>query len=113
MDRQARGETFINRYCCCHACGLSSCTCPPILRWLVWRCTAEHLSTQLEQKRARCNAACRLEAAYEAAVAQLGGLAAATPKPVYEALQDEFPELTLQVGWGEGPKAEGRVRAQA
>lgn len=38
----------------------------------------------------------RLEAAYEAAVAQLGGLASATPKPVYEALQDEFPELTLQ-----------------
>ncbi|PRW50934.1 g2-like myb family transcription factor [Chlorella sorokiniana] len=38
----------------------------------------------------------RLEAAYEAAVARFGGLAAATPKPVFEALQDDFPELTLQ-----------------
>lgn len=38
----------------------------------------------------------RLAAAYEAIVARLGGLNSATPKPVYEALVGDFPELTLQ-----------------
>ena len=33
-------------------------------------------------------------------MARLGGLSSATPKPVYESLQNEFPEVTLQVGLG-------------
>ncbi len=43
---------------------------------------------------------CRMEEAYDAAVAQCGGLEAAKPKGVFEAMQatGEFPELTLQVG---------------
>lgn len=40
---------------------------------------------------------CRLAAAYEAAVARLGGLQSATPKPVYEALVGDHPDITLQV----------------
>lgn len=40
----------------------------------------------------------RLEAAYEAAVVELGGLHAARPKQLLEILQPEFPDLALQVG---------------
>ena len=40
---------------------------------------------------------CRLEEAYEAAVEAQGGLQAARPKQLLDALQAEFPELTLQV----------------
>ncbi|KAL4443692.1 hypothetical protein ABPG75_011429 [Micractinium tetrahymenae] len=39
----------------------------------------------------------RLEEAYEAAVARQGGLHSARPKALLEALQPEFPELTLQI----------------
>ena len=39
----------------------------------------------------------RLEEAYEAEVARQGGLYAARPKAVFEALLPQFPELTLQV----------------
>lgn len=43
-----------------------------------------------------------MEEAYDAAVVQCGGLEAAKPKGVFEAMQatGEFPELTLQVGAG-------------
>lgn len=43
-----------------------------------------------------------MEEAYDAAVGQCGGLEAAKPKGVFEAMQatGEFPELTLQVGAG-------------
>jgi hypothetical protein len=41
---------------------------------------------------------CRLNEAYEAAVAAQGGLHAARPKELLEALQPDFPELTVQVG---------------
>lgn len=40
---------------------------------------------------------CRLEAAYEAEVARLGGLHAARPKQLLDALLPDFPDLTLQV----------------
>lgn len=42
----------------------------------------------------------RMEEAYDAAVAQCGGLDAAKPKAVFEAMQatGEFPDLTLQAG---------------
>lgn len=39
----------------------------------------------------------RLEEAYEAEVARQGGLHSARPKALLEALQPEFPELTLQI----------------
>lgn len=38
----------------------------------------------------------RLEEAYEGAVRRLGGLHEARPKALLEALQGEFPDLTLQ-----------------
>lgn len=42
-----------------------------------------------------------MEAAYEAAIKGVGGLEAAKPKAVHEAIVAEFPELTLQArGWG-------------
>ena len=40
----------------------------------------------------------RLDEAYEALVAAQGGLHAARPRELLEALQPEFPELTVQVG---------------
>lgn len=42
---------------------------------------------------------CRMEEAYDAAVVQCGGLEAAKPKGVFEAMAatGEFPDLTLQV----------------
>jgi len=43
------------------------------------------------------NWGCRLEEAYEAEVARQGGLHSARPKALLDALQPEFPELTLQI----------------
>lgn len=41
--------------------------------------------------------ACRLEEAYEAAVARMGGLHSARPKALLTELQPDFPELTLPI----------------
>jgi len=38
-----------------------------------------------------------MEEAYEAEVARQGGLSAARPKALLDALQPEFPQLTLQI----------------
>ena len=46
---------------------------------------------------ALCLTPSRLEAAYEAEVARLGGLHAARPKQLLDALLPDFPDLTLQV----------------
>lgn len=39
-----------------------------------------------------------MEEAYAVALERVGGLDAAKPKAVLECLQDEFPQLTIQVG---------------
>ena len=51
------------------------------------------------QPRNPCACVRRLEEAYEAAKAQQGGLQA-RPKQLLNVLQEEFPDLTLQVGMG-------------
>lgn len=42
-------------------------------------------------------ASCRLEAAYEGAVAQLGGIYQARPRDIQEKMQGKFPDITAMV----------------